>query len=537
VRKTHILRWVAVGSWLLGQFFLTGCRLLDGNSAAGSSDDSAAMQTLVEHKLEAQQKTADGRQRWDDYKSDEYQTEADIAQDRRALPTERSRQEVAAQRLAAGPLTLEECLVCSLEFNDPIQARRAEIRATSGDALIARSRFLPQMTYYLEHENSALGGQPATNETRQTLRVTQTLLEFGKDHATDVALRESERKALFAYEESVREVLSRTRRKFFTVALRQLQLDERRKSLAEFRERYNQVVALEKARRVLEVDVLTARLNMLNEEANINSLEKEALRQEFNLLNAIGFPVGATNLAIAGAVERFDLSLEAAVTTALKRSSAIAVKRAAVAEQARVARQSVWDYGPKVALQAGWGNNQAAAGVAISNSSGTYGVTAFAEGYAEKAADRYLAELEQLADDEEGWSVNLSVEIPLFDGLERKGLYRRERSTLVRLRHELQAAIDDVELGVRAAYQTMLERRKEVDILRETVMISKERLRVQERLKELGKISDNELETFRNRYFQDQDKYFTQQIALVEAQEDIRSQMRFFEPLPAGAMP
>ena len=55
---------------------------------------------------------------------------------------------------------------------------------------------------------------------------------------------------------------------------------------------------------------------------------------------------------------------------------------------------------------------------------------------------------------------------------------------------------------------------------------------VKERLKELGKISDNELETFRQRFFSDQDSYFEQQIRLIDAQERLRLAMRYFEPAP-----
>ncbi len=54
---------------------------------------------------------------------------------------------------------------------------------------------------------------------------------------------------------------------------------------------------------------------------------------------------------------------------------------------------------------------------------------------------------------------------------------------------------------------------------------------MQERLKELGKITDNELETFRERFFADQDNYFEKQIDLVEAQERLRLAMRYFEPV------
>ncbi len=133
-----------------------------------------------------------------------------------------------------------------------------------------------------------------------------------------------------------------------------------------------------------------------------------------------------------------------------------------------------------------------------------------------------------------GWSATVKLEIPLFDGFKRRGELAREKARLVQSLHTLRDAVDSVEADIRKVYQTMLERRKELEILKETVAISKERLRVQERLKELGKITDNELETFRNRFFADQDVFFRRQISLMEAQELLRQAMRFFEPLRPG---
>ena len=110
----------------------------------------------------------------------------------------------------------------------------------------------------------------------------------------------------------------------------------------------------------------------------------------------------------------------------------------------------------------------------------------------------------------------------------------KQRAVLLRSVYSLRDSIDKVEAEIRKSFQTVLERRKELEILEETVKISKERLRVQERYKELGlkNVTDNQLETFRNRFFADQDSYFRKQISLMEAQESLRYSMRFFEPLP-----
>jgi len=293
-----------------------------------------------------------------------------------------------------------------------------------------------------------------------------------------------------------------------------------------------QIGKLEESRRALELDVLTAKLNVLNEEARINGLQREILRKTNDLLYLLGFPVGMTGAAVQGEVELFDLSPEEAVRLALRRSSSVARARAEASEQARETREVLWEFAPELGLQAGWKDDRNAAGVEVETTEGLYAVSTFAEAHSDPFDGLLEAEIDLLDEEEEGWFLGLTVELPIFEGMGRKGLLIREKAKLEEALHTLRDTVDNLELQVRKRYQSMLERRKEVDILRETVNISRKRLRVQERLKELGKISDNELETFRNRFFQDQDAYFTEQIRWIEAQEDLRFEMRFFEPLP-----
>ena len=129
-----------------------------------------------------------------------------------------------------------------------------------------------------------------------------------------------------------------------------------------------------------------------------------------------------------------------------------------------------------------------------------------------------------------GWFAKLKLDVPIFDGLESKGKKIREYAVLDQKRHELRDEVKQVEVGVRQAHQTVLEQRENLTIQQHRVRISRERLDIQEQLKELGKISDDQLETFRNRFFNDQDDFFNQQIELVNAQEDLRFAMRFFDP-------
>ena len=508
---------------------LAGCQ----TDEAGKGNPAVPLQSIVESKSAAQRQEADGFQRWDDFKSDEYQRSKDIQKDRGAILHERDRQTIAESVSQMGAVPLETCLAYSLEFNDRIQAARAAIKAVGGDALITRSRFLPHLTYDLELEDMTKPGIAATNETLHAFHFSETIFEFGKDNPVNVTLRDEQRQSLFTYEDTVRDVLSESRKRFFTILLRERQLAERRKTLHAFEARYEQITHLEESGRVAESDVLTARLNMLNEEARINGLEREIVRKKTELLHFIGFPLGLADFTMKGEIEEFSLSVEDCVSLALRRSSTIAQYRAAVDEQMRRLREVRWDYAPSLALQSGWKDSQTAGGLQVETTQGTYSVSTFADRYDGNLGGPFGQNIALPADDGQGWFVQMSVDMPIFQGLEREGRYKREKALLEQARHSLRDKIDGLEQDVRTATQTVLEHRKEVEILRETVTISTERLRVQERLKELGKISDNDLENFRQQFFNDQDSLFVEQIALVEAQEDLRLVMRYFEPVSA----
>ena len=231
---------------------------------------------------------------------------------------------------------------------------------------MSRSRFLPKLSYLLDDDTVKPEDETREHDSVSIFRLSQTILEFGKDNEKDVTLRQSERDALFNYENAVRAALFDVRRIFFTILLRQQQLGERQELLKEFRERYRQIQALQETQRVLEVDVLTARLNVLNEETRINSLEKEILRKKIDLLHLMGLPVGVPAFQIEGKVDRFTMPLEAAVDLGLQRSTAAIEARANLVEEERALKQLWWQYAPDVTVMGLMKGKRGAGGLELS---------------------------------------------------------------------------------------------------------------------------------------------------------------------------
>ncbi len=482
------------------------------------------IQTLVEKRVDARSRPRSAEERWNAVQTETYQSRADL-QHHRDAGGRAERERKADPLFSDNALSLTECLAFSLVGNDRIQASRAAIRGVKGDEWIAHSRFLPRLFYGLSESGEKVSGAASWDRERdQTFSVEQNLVEFGKHAAADVAVREAQRETLFAYEEEVRAVLSQVRIRFSTILLRKQQLAERRKLMREFVARREKIQKLLEAKRVPEVDLLTARLNVLNEEARINTLEREILRQKLELFRLAGFRLDRIDTPLAGTLQPFDLAPEEAIDIALRRSATVAATRAAVADQYRAARQTLWEFGPDLAFEAGRKTGDVRAGMRLTGEDGRYGLGAFGEKRIHSGPDP--------ADETETRRyAEVLLELPVFDGLERWGRYKKARARLEKLRHDLRHTIDRIESDIRKAYETLRERRRELAILQEKVAISRERLRIKHRLKELGRITDNELETFRSQFFNDQDAAFRQEIDVIESRERIRFLMRTFEPL------
>ncbi len=514
--------------WMALLSALTGCHA--GLFFQEAEDPAVqAIQEKIERRLAGQRESLEPGQTWQEHIESDYQDSDSIEVDRNQVISD-SRQVEAVKWLRDGqPLSLADCLIFGLNFNDSIQAKRAEIHALGGQRLVVKSRFLPELSYTLDHQWK----QRAETTTDQAFLLNQTLFEFGRENAQDIQLRADERSALFSYESTVSNVLSDIRRVYFTVILRRHQLQVRQESLASFQQRYEEIRRLEQARKATEIDVLTRRLNVLNEQQSINSLLKEILRLKSELLLLIGLPVGRTDITLAGDLEDYAFNIDEgeAVSISLRRSTSIAQARALVYEQARLAHRIAWEGAPDVDFRAGWKGNDAAAGSRLSSSSGLYSFDAFGEGHIDPPSSGFDSQDGVMDTDEEGWFISLDLDLPLFDGLETRGKVMREMARLEKRRHELRNAIDATELNVRRAYQTMLEEKERLMISQETVEISRQRFKIQERLNEIGEVKTDELETFRNRFFSDQDSYFNQQINLINAQEQLRLNMRYFEPI------
>jgi outer membrane protein TolC len=464
-----------------------------------------------------------------------------------SLPFQRATGEMPAREVvpkkpaAEYVLTLEECLRLAFAQNNEVKQAREQILSVGGSKIIANSRFLPAVELIGQYERLSDfdAGDGEAESYGFGARITQRILEYGKDNPIDVTLRAEQRDALFNYENRVARMFSEVRRTFLLIKLKEQQIATRQELLGQFEKQYQvKQQRLEAGNLSRKIEVLTARLNVLTERSRINTLSRERFNRTMELLRLIGLPVGADQVKLVGKMDSFGLgqfNLEPMVRLALAQNSGVALAEAIVAEGERSLDQIRYEYWPNVRFTGGYQDRNGSAGATISNQNDTWGLDVTGQPRVPSSNDESGRGLGLFGDEvtlggpDPGWFAGLQLRIPLAEGNLRKGHKIEARAFLSAVRAALADQKDLVELRVRQNYKFLAEQNFQVEVEQENVKIERERFEIQEELRNVGKVTDDQLETFRRTFFAAQDELFRQQEILVERQEELRLAIRYFK--------
>ncbi len=445
--------------------------------------------------------------------------------------------ETKAQRV----LTLAECLQLAFAGSNEIKQAREQIIAVEGSKYITNSRFLPTIELIEQYEHLRNFGSDNSTDDAHTIsaRITQRILEYGKDNPLDVTLRAEQRNALFDYEDVVASVFSQVRRAFLFIKLKERQIATRQELLKQFEKQYQiKQQRMEAGNLSVQIEVLTANLNVLNEKSRINTLEREKFNRKMALLRLIGLPVGAETVEFEGQMDNFGLDnfdTDGMIRLALAQSSEVALAETLVAEKGRVLDQLRYEYLPDLRFRTGYQDENGKIGADLLNRNDTWGLDVFGQPKAPGSKESDTQSLGIFGDEiglsgpDPGWFTGLQLRIPITEGGARKGRQIRAKATLNEFRAALEDQKDRIELRVRQNYRFLLEQKYQVDLAQENVNIENQRFLIKAELRDVGKITDDELETFRRLFFNAQDGLFAQQEAMIERQEDLRLAIRFFQ--------
>ncbi|MHC4435803.1 MAG: TolC family protein [Planctomycetota bacterium] len=437
--------------------------------------------------------------------------------------------------------TLDQCLQLAFFNSNQIEEVREQILAVGGSKLINNSRFLPtiELISQYEHFRNFESDNRTDDAHSFSARISQRIFEYGKDNPLDVDLRADQRNALFDYENTVAFIFSQVRRAFFFVKLKEQQIAKRQELLKQFEKQYEiKQQRLQAGNLSVKIEVLTANLNVLNEKSRINTLERQRFNRKMDLLRLIGLPVGADMVEFDGRMDRFgldDFEMNTMIRLALAQSSQVALAEAIVAEQGRVLDQLRFEYFPDLRLRSGYQDENGKVGADLLNEDDTWGLDVFGEPEVSDGREYPMRNLGifgndfTLAGPDPGWFTGLQLRMPITEGGARTGRKIQARATLKSFEAVLEDRKDRIELSVRQSYRFLAEQKYQVDLAQENVNIENQRFLIKAELRDVGKITDDELETFRQLFFNAQDSLFTEQEVMIKSQEDLRLAIRYFK--------
>jgi len=523
VRSMAALVWLSL-PWLLLPFGCVSCR----SPLSETSRNLGSELARVERRL-GEETASDA-------------SEPNSLAYRRALGEEPSRR--VSRRTMTEPrvLTLEECLQQAFANSNDIEQSREQIVLVGGSRLIANSRFLPaiDLVSQFEHTRAFEGEDRSEDASLVGARVSQRIIEWGKDNPIDLALRIDQRDALFGYENRVATVLSGVRRAFRFVQLKDQQIAARQTLLKQFEAQARiKQERMDAGNLSVKIEVLTAQLNVLNEKTRINQLERQKFNRKAELLRLVGLPVGASQVEFQGRGDSFGLDgfeMEGMIELALAQRSELAFREAVVAERDRALRQLRYEYFPDLRIASGYQDEFGRTGAEVTNTGDTWGLdvvgqvdAAESTGDDDRAGLGYFGPGVSLPGPDPGWFGAVQLGIPITEGRARTGRRIQARALLSAAVAAAEDEQDRIELDVRQGYMFLREQKFQVDLAQENVNIEKERFQIQEELRNAGKITDDQLETFRTRFFAAQDNLFNQQETLIDRQEDLRLAIRYFK--------
>lgn len=459
----------------------------------------------------------------------------------RAVGERPARAVTPRQMEAERVLTLAECLQLAFANSNEIKQAREEILKVGGSKYIVNSRFLPSIELISQYEHFRNFDSLNTTDDAYSIgaKITQRILEFGKDNPIDVRFRGQQRIVLFAYENTVARVFSDVRKSFFIIKLKEQQVRTRQESLEQFEKQHElKKLRMEKHNLSTKMQVLTASLNVLEERSAINTLEREKFDSKVDLLRLIGLPVGADKVEFEGQMDRFGLDefdMDGMIRLALAQSTPVALAEAEVAEQQRLVHQLRYEYTPDLRLSGGYQDENGKVGAELLNEQDTWGLDVFGQPKVPGLKEERTRSLGVFRNEvpvggpDPGWFAGLQLRIPITEGGKRKGRQIEAKAVLRSLIAALEDEKDLIERDVRKRYKELTEQRFQRDLQQTKVDIESQRLAIQTQQRDIGEIDDDSLERFRTDFFDAQNLLLNEQRELIRLQEDLRLAIRFFK--------
>lgn len=438
-------------------------------------------------------------------------------------------------KLEDSELTLAHCFALAREHNARLREALEAVVATRGEKIMITSRLLPQVGVAWGYGESAQRDTGATglstaytDDSLLDIELRQRLAEFGKTRDSEFERIRRRRRSLYGYEDEVVSAFSNIRRSYFTLKIIEQQLAQHDSLLAYYarqharaRERLEKGIAL-------KTMLLTARLNRLEEEERILRLRSRRHKQLARLKELLGLAGIPGEASLVTTMDSITLTEDSCVALSLERSTEVADAEMETEIAHKKLRQWLWEFAPDVALAAGVHRSDRSAEIEVNqpnHSKRQWAVDMVTSKSFQQSQDVFFTARDSLL----RYTAMVKLQFPIFKGLRRMGTRVKTQAEYEQARAVVVARTRSTETATRGAYYDYQLSTEQLAIEKKRVEIARERYELAQTLHELGRISEDGFDGFRERLFWAQDAFFEQQFDVLAKQEDLRALLREFE--------
>jgi outer membrane protein TolC len=437
-------------------------------------------------------------------------------------------------------LSLRQCFALAKDNNASLRSALAAVQVTKGENLVVLSRLLPHLN--LLYEGAWQDSAGATNDLHDkglSLQLSQRVAEFGPTSESEYARLRGRRATLLANENTIVGVSSFIRTTYFTLRIIQDQLGQHDSLYGIYAVKLEQTESRLQQGVGHKFEAFAARLNCLDERERILDLRQKQHAQMARLKELLGFVRAPDSVRLTTTAVGLSLPIDSCIAFAMRNNTEVAEAQ----DEARLVKRHMletgWELAPDLSISAGWQKDKTGAGLQLSNSRpdaahrwaldvvGTQRLVTPVND--PPLGQPFSPSLSAYTDTALRYTAMITVEFPLLQGGKRVGQgieeiarYEQARNDLIAKTRELERSILETYYG----YQTILDQLK---IQQERVAIDRERYSLAETMKEMGKLTEGEMDDFRSRVFSSQDAFFALQFRVLDAEENLRAQIRQFE--------
>jgi len=373
-------------------------------------------------------------------------------------------------------LTVDQCVNIALKRNNDIVQSRLQLKMIARDEVSAFSRFLPSVDAGLGYNHSVNGPSSEFRIDRTTgipvpiqemKRVAwssytrfsvQQMLFDGGSIFNFVRAKYTKDGAASTYDYTLQNTIYKVKSAYFDLLKKEKLLQAQEETLKQWEESYKRYDMMYEVGKVAKSDVLKAKVQLENARLALLQSQNDLSIANAQLNWELGFSVdrkvNAVDLQVSPSV---DIPYETALEKATANNPQLKKSQADV--------------------------SASKAGVASSSSS--FLPSVFASG-SYSWSNRKLNQIKNMFDTDYGWSMGVSLSIPIFQGFSRVADVSKAQLSLKSSRETLEQAKRDVALTVKQAYNAVQVVKQQITVTQDAEAAAEEDLRLNREKYDLG---------------------------------------------------